>query len=406
MIHMTRQGWSAAALAVAAAVGLAACGGGEGSPGETSEQYHIALQAQKTSLPLNIGNMGPGIGAYAPYTTSLTVSAVRGRGDTPVPEGTELSCNLVSGPDTGALYYLDGEHDGESGGGGVQDTTVQGYRSIVLESNAGAATFHFHAGTQAGTADITCAVTDPRDSQSYTASTRITVGGTSGLPASVIGAAQAPAFLGTRDNTNNIRNNVGIDVFVMDDASQPIGDPDVANVQVEIIEAGQGSSGARLLAGAHSAGPGDAPIALSTRGGVAHLSLSSGPNIGSIVLAMTVDRADNNVANGLQDKITQLMSVPVVAGIETEPLTIGALNVSAKKGEAVVLVLESSGGLPPYTWTVDTGGLPAGLQWNGKALITGVADDIVGDHAIEVMVVDQNNSERSAVAILTIEENK
>ena len=37
------------------ALGLAGCGGGGGSAGETNQPYTISLRAGKTQLPVNIG---------------------------------------------------------------------------------------------------------------------------------------------------------------------------------------------------------------------------------------------------------------------------------------------------------------------------------------------------------------
>ena len=58
------------------------------------------------------------------------------------------------------------------------------YRSIVLDSNAGGNSFHFHAGNIAGTARITCAVTNPADQLVSSASVDIVVGAATGKPAS------------------------------------------------------------------------------------------------------------------------------------------------------------------------------------------------------------------------------
>jgi hypothetical protein len=44
------------------AAALTACGGGGGSPGDTSEPYTISLRAERTSLPLNVGHYPVGIG--------------------------------------------------------------------------------------------------------------------------------------------------------------------------------------------------------------------------------------------------------------------------------------------------------------------------------------------------------
>ena len=51
-------------LAVAAAT-LGACGGGGGSPGDTSLPYTISLKADTTVLPINLANETPGFGNYS-----------------------------------------------------------------------------------------------------------------------------------------------------------------------------------------------------------------------------------------------------------------------------------------------------------------------------------------------------
>lgn len=125
-------------LAVAAAT-LGACGGGGGSPGDTSLPYTISLKADTTVLPINLANEGPGIGAYARYTTVLHVQAMEG--GKPIQDGEKMfACNLSGGLKSGALYYLDGkdEHMVEVDDGKGGKIKVPGaYRNITLDSNAG-----------------------------------------------------------------------------------------------------------------------------------------------------------------------------------------------------------------------------------------------------------------------------
>ena len=90
-------------LMLAAAVAtLGACGGGGGSPGDTNLPYTISLKADTTVLPINLANEGPGIGAYARYTTVLHVQAMEG--NKPILDGKEIfACNLSGGLKSGAL---------------------------------------------------------------------------------------------------------------------------------------------------------------------------------------------------------------------------------------------------------------------------------------------------------------
>eukprot|EP01041_Mallomonas_annulata_P026000 gene26000-47181_t len=269
-----------------AAIVIASCGGGGGSGGDSKLQYTISLRAVKNQLPLNISNQIADLGANAPFTTTLFVEAREG--GAPVLNGTDVfSCNLAQGLDSGALYYLDGKPEHE------KDGLPLAYRSVVLGANSGGASFHFHAGNQAGTARVTCSITNPRDSQVSTASVDIVVGAATGKPASVVGIAQAPSYLGVKNNPNMVRNNVGIQAFLRDDANQPIPSSTAANLQVSILPISGAADGARLISGNQSG----SVLQVRTIGGVGQISLSSGVNIGTIVLQYVADRFDNDVTN-------------------------------------------------------------------------------------------------------------
>jgi len=237
---------------------LSACGGGGGSPGTTQEQYSISLRADSTSLPINIAGAGPGMGVGAPYTTTLYVKAYAG--SKPIPNnstGDVFGCAIDGGLQSGSLYYLDGNSDHETQttdpATGDIISVPTAYPSITLGANAGGNSFHFHAGKQAGTVRITCTVTDPRDSQPYSASVDITVGAATGLPASMQVVALAPSYLGVQENTANLRTSIDTNVYAWDDANQPVPNPSMANLQVDII-GGNAAAGARLLSGATSGG--------------------------------------------------------------------------------------------------------------------------------------------------------
>lgn len=367
------------ALGFAVAALVTACGGGGGSPGDTHEAYSITLRADKKQLPINIQHYPAGSGAYAPYTTTLYVEAREG--SRPIQGGEEIfACNIVQGFESGALYYLDGDEDHED-----DDGNPLAYRSVVLGSNSGAATFHFHAGTKAGTARVMCSVTNPRDNQVSSAAVDIVVGASTGMPASVNAIAQQPGYLGSQFNPNSIRNNVGIQAFVMDDANQPIPNPagGAPNLQVRIVPTAA-SEGARIMAGSQ---PYSNLLHISTNGGVGFLSLSSGPNKGVILLEFLTDRYDNNVSNGIQDPVVQLMAVPVVDAVAQTPLTIADAELSATNGVPYAYALQAEGGVPPYTWTA-LGGLPSGLTLSPSGVISGTPKAPAGDYTVAVQVTD------------------
>jgi len=373
------------ALSVVAAV--TACGGGGGSPGDTNLPYTIKLTAAKKQLPINLLNEYPGTGAYARYTTTLYVEAREG--SAPIQGGEDIfSCNVSGGLDSGALYYLDGddEHMVEvDDGKGGKIKVPAAYRSIVLGANAGGNSFHFHAGDKAGIARITCSVTNPADKQVSSASVDIVVGAATGQPANVITTAQAPGYLGTSNNTRNIRNNVAISALVMDDANQPVPNPSAANLQVNIRPFGA-SAGARLLAGSQSG----SSVQVKTIGGEGQFSLSSGPSTGVILLELTVDRADNNVSNGIQDGVTQLKAVTVHKAVATVPLSIKDTELTVTNGMPYSYGLTAEGGVPPYVWS--SSALPAGLSLSADGIISGVPTAKNGTYGVTFTVVDETET--------------
>ena len=374
---------------VAIAAAVSACGGGGGSSGAVSAEYQITLRADKLQLPTNIGNVQVGQGVYSPYTTTLYVNAtVNGQ---PIPGGDKIfGCNVEGGLASGSLYYLDGnpEHEVEvDDGNGGKIKVPAAYRSITLGSNAGGASFHFHAGDEAGTSRITCSVTDPRDKQQKSASVAITVGGATGKPASVRTATAVPGYLGTKGNTNGVLNQIAIQAFVMDDANQPVPTSAKANLQVAIASGGA-SSGARLLAGSQSG----SVVQVSTTGGVGLFSLASGPNEGSILLEMTADRFDNDVTNGIQDPIVQLLAVPVTAGNPVapapDPLELVGKAPDGTNGVAYSYAFSAKGGVAPYTWAA-LGALPDGLSLSSSGILSGTPSvKLPGTFNIAVRVTD------------------
>lgn len=372
-----RKLFGAAALALTSV--LTACGGGGGSPGRTDLPYTISVRAAKSQLPINIGNVMPGIGAYASYTTTVYVEA-RENG-APIPGGEDIfGCAIVQGLDSGVLYYLDGDDEHEDAAGNPLP-----YRAVTLDANSGANSFHLHSLSKSGTVRITCSVTNPADQQIASASVDVVVGASTGKPASVLGTVQVPGYLGTRDNTAGLRNNVGINALVMDDANQPIPAPSAANLQVSIRPFGA-SAGARLLSGAQSG----SVLQVRTVEGVGLLSLSSGPAAGVILLELTTDRADNNVSNGIQDAVTQLMAVSVHKAVASAPLVIGDANITVTVGMPYSYALTAQGGVPPYKWSSTA--LPAGLSLSSDGVISGTPTAPKGSYPVVVTVEDETGA--------------
>lgn len=393
---------------VVLAAALSACGGGGGSPGETHGAYNVTLTADRTLLPLNTGNQTPGIGVYAPFTTTVYVNATEN--GSPIPgsgddDDKTFGCNIEGGLNTGSLYYLDGkdEHMTEvDDGKGGKIKVPSAYRSITLGANSGGNSFHFHAGNQAGTATITCSAQNPQDKKNYSASVTITVGAASGKIASVTGIAQSNT-LGTQGNTaNTLPTSTNITVRVLDDANQVIPNPAKQNLQVSIRSSTGAGAGARLMAGGQTTG---STLWLSTIAGVGNFNLSSGLADGSIVLDMTGDRSDNDVTNGIQDPIVGVLVVQATSKPETSSTTPPSITTTSITGTATVgipfgFVLEASGGVSPYSWTA-LGSLPAGLTLSSAGVISGTPSS-AGAASFAVRVTDSAGNSDQANYSLTV----
>lgn len=198
-------------LVLVAPLVLAACGGGGGSGGESQQQYSIKLTAAKTAVPVNLTSSLPGypdVGDYYPYMSTLYIQANAGGNPIPNQEDGAFSCNITSGLDSGALYYLDGndDHTVEVVYKGETIKVPGAYRNITLGSNAGGASFHIISHGIAGDVTVQCSVTDPRDNKVYSDRATVKVGGGSTATPATVTFTNQTQYLGSRDNLNNIPN--------------------------------------------------------------------------------------------------------------------------------------------------------------------------------------------------------
>ena len=384
---------------------LSACGGGGGSSGTTAEQYSIDLRSDKNILPVNIAGESVGQGVYAPYTTSLYVSAKRG-GQT-IPGGEDIfGCNIAAGIDSASLYYLDGDSEHEDDKG-----NPLAYRSIVLPANSGGSSFHLHAKNQAGKVSVVCSITDPRDSKQYTASVDIVVGGGStNTPASVVtrGASPTPpngGLLGTQGNTENMPTSAVLQTEVWNDNNQPVSGAGKQNVQVSILPTGysnDASVGARLMAGGITA----QSLSLTTNGGNAQYSISSGSKSGIIFIQTMADRADNDVSNGIQEPIRHLYVVQTSSHLPSQTaLAVDSAQVAGveiQNAQPFTFPLQATGGRPPYTWSLASP-LPNGLSLTTAGILQGTPSVVnPGTVNVGLVVTDADGAFVNVLLPLTI----
>ena len=367
-------------LCVAASM-LVACGGGGGGGGsgdfEQANEYDISLRADRTSLPLNIANDGPGIGVDSPYTTTLYVTAKRRTTHGPIPGGEDIfACNVVpQGLEQGALYYLDGkeEHEVEIDVDGEKVKVPGAYRSVTLGANAGGASFHFHAGHTAGTATITCSVFDPQSNQNKSTSIQIVVGQATGKASQIRVNTSAPGYLFAQ-NTNG-PTQLQVQAQVLDEAGQRVPDPaaGVRNVYASIIGTASPADDDALLRSAADGGSRQWVLARSING-QADLTLVSGMATGNVLVEILTDRFDNNVDNGITEPVRNLVSIAVVRAVGQAALAIATDTAlpDAAEEKSYTTILAATGGVPPYRFTLVPGSvLPGGLSLALDGVITG-----------------------------------
>jgi len=392
-------------LALVAPLLLAACGGGGGSGGESQQQYSIKLTSSKTSVPVNVASSLPGYpnsADYYPYMSTLYIQA--NAGDNPIPnqEDGAFSCNITSGLDSGALYYLDGkdEHSVEVPYGTEKIKVPGAYRNITLGSNAGGASFHIISHGIAGDVTVQCSVTDPRDNKIYTDRATVKVGGGStATPATVVLAKEAE-YVGSRDNVNNIPNSVVVQATLKNDNDQPVSSSGNANLQISIVP-NAASDGARLFAGGQT---NSGSIQINTVNGIGQFSVAAGPASGVLLLRLTVDRADNDLTNGIQQPITQYAVIPVVHGLASSALTIpdSELALSVQNAQPYAHALVAEGGVAPFLWSTSSA-LPTGLSLSSNGLISGTPNvQGPGEYLIVLNVRDANGVVVSKNLVLTV----
>ncbi len=392
-------------LMLCAPLVLAACGGGGGSGGDSNLQYSIKLSASKTTVPVNLTDaypQYPGSVDYYPFMSTLYVQAYEGSDPILGKEDGAFGCNIVSGLDSGSLFYLDGkdEHMVDVDYNGEKIKVPGSYRSITLGSNSGGNSFHIISSKIAGDVVVQCTVTDPRDSKVYSAKATVKVGGGSTATPAGVTYSTKTNYLGARDNLNDIPNQVAVEVTVRNDANQPISNAGKSNLQVAIIPTAA-STDARLMAGGkNSAGS----MQLSTVNGVGQFSVASGPSTGSLLLQLTVDRADNDVSNGIQDAITQYMVLPVVNGVATSALAIDPVQlvITATNGQSLTQPLAATGGVAPFIWSTSSA-LPTGLTLSSSGLVSGTPNvKAAGDFSIPVTVKDSNGASATAILVIKV----
>jgi hypothetical protein len=400
------------------AVLLAACGGGGGSGGDEGcllgqcvDPVTLTVSADRVQLPLNM--QMDGFTSFndcfntpntAPrYLTTLYVQARTKSGQ--VLSGEDLfQFNILSGFESGSLYYLDGDPDHE-----VECTYIDGadektvdvpaaFRFGTLDAAANGATMHLLGTDKAGTVRVEFGVVEPVSNKLITRTIDVQVGGNpTGRPAVLhvdkinLSGALAPfLYPQGRNDPTMLR----LQTKMSDEAGQPVTNPSTANLRACLI--GPAGTTAYLQSGSatapldtrNTAGRCFTGVTTSSINGQAEFVVHSGNAVETLTIRLEADRADNNVLNGVTDPVYNIVTVPVVS-IQPVPLAApDSIDVGLYRGETVAITLPILGGVAPYTCELESGSLPAGF-WldSAQCVINGEATSAISGCVSPVIAV-------------------
>jgi hypothetical protein len=285
---------------------LASCGGGGGNGGGFSapQSGSISLKATATTLPVNVWGYKPT--QYGnPTQAEVTITWRNADGSLVTGKDIAVSISPVNVAALSCLVDGDACKDGN---------TLFG--SVPIKGINGQATIFVNATDTPGTANLTVSAVDPNTQATVSASMTFTVtSGVGPMPASV---ALSPSPAGIYLPSSGGLSNSSISATVKDGSGQLVPDPaggnnGVDNIQFDIV----GNAGDAKLSSNSVSGPASGTSVTShTVRGVAIVSLQAGEQTpqGPVQVRATVDRADNNVSNGIQDAVSVTTSVVVSDG--------------------------------------------------------------------------------------------
>ena len=289
-----------------ASLSLASCGGGGGNGGSYSppESGKITLSATATKLPVNVWGYKP---TQYGNPTQAEVTITWRNADGTLVTGKDIAVS-ISPTNVAALSCL---VDGDA----CKDGNAL-FGSIPIKGINGQATIFVNATDTPGTANFTVSAVDPTTSRTVSASMAFTV--SSGVGPAPANITLSPSPAGIYLPSSGGVSNSAISATVVDGSGQLVPDPvsgnaGVDNIQFEIV----GNAGDARLSTSSVAGPVSGTVVKShTVRGVATVSLQAGDQTpqGPVQVRATVDRADNNVSNGIQDAVSSTVSVIVSDG--------------------------------------------------------------------------------------------
>lgn len=312
----------------------------------------LTLTATTTTLPANRFNVDPFLGS--PYLGEVAITWRRLNGElvTVFPQGRTNAVEVTVTPvlNTGGFCTPDDPDTAQ-----VNEFLLR-LASAPVETNGGRAVVFLRSLDQPGTTTVQVAARDPDTDETVQAELTFTItNGTPRLPASVdlIRDQNQVYISGSGGNTSE-----RFQATITDGAGGLIADPvngstAFNNVLAEIVGGAQGNeklsavtaSGATERAGS---------VRFRSFTGVAQFTYQSGTRAGTVPVRVTVDRADNNVDNGVQDALVVNTSLTVGDGrlfdLDITSPIVNALRINPFSEDAEPLDPEDDGSIlvPPY----------------------------------------------------------
>ncbi|NMG15103.1 putative Ig domain-containing protein [Aromatoleum bremense] len=407
------------ALGVTASL-LVACGGGGGGGGSDgggnsplipnpAETLKLTFSADRTSLPLNIAGDAAAIGS--PYTSTINL-----RGSFVPGGGTEggncwsAEFNIISGAASGFLVppLLAGATSGSTT---FFTSSSSGNWNVLLTSTNKAGTVTIEVAVpNPNTATVTCN-DDKIEIGARFAGTpisyireqfQVAVGQATGKASQIVINTSAPNFLFAQ-NTNGPAQLL-LQAQLLDDVGQRVPDPAIGvnNLYARIVPTGSAADDDAKLRGT---GGDNTWVRARSINGQAQFSLISGAAIGDVLVEVVTDRLDNNVDNGISQLTSNMRKISVVESVGQAALAIsgaGALPEAEQSTHYSPVILNASGGIPPFEWSKAPGSnLPSGLTLQPYGVITGMPLE-AGSFSFAVRVKDSGIPAQEVEAVYTI----
>jgi hypothetical protein len=261
----------------------------------------IKLTASTNTLPLNTYGSVASNYAGSPYVSVVTV------------EWRHATGALITGSVNASVSPANVA--GLSIVGGLSTDPVS---SGTVTVTAGIGTIFVRSANVPGTATLSVSGVDPDTQQTISSQINITIAGASSpnLPGAVsITQAASGVYV---SGANGTQSKV-VSAQVLDGNGAIVADPTDGsgnrwdNVQFQIVGpvGTDASLSATTASGSTQTG---ASVVTTTHNGVANVTFRAGSQLGPVQVKATVDRADNNVDNGIQDPISATASVIVSDG--------------------------------------------------------------------------------------------